>query len=68
MGKDKLIGPGLGIMLLASVTIGSVYWTTHIVKRTDSYFYTFSEAMDSAIEKAYGRAWKTGDSEVKTQR
>ena len=53
------MGPGLGVLLLASVTIGSIYWTSHIVKRTDTYFYTFSEAMDSAIEKAYGRAWKT---------
>lgn len=61
MGRDRRIGAGLGVMLLASVTIGSVYWTTHIVKKTDSYFYTFSQAMDSAIEKAYGRAWKSED-------
>jgi hypothetical protein len=64
MGRDRIIGPGLGVVLLATLTIGSVYWTTRMARNSDTYFYTFSQAMDNAIEKAYGRAWKTSDVKV----
>ncbi len=58
MGKDKILGPGFIVVLLASLTIGAVYWTTVIVEGNDNYFYVFSSKMDYAISQAYGRAWK----------
>jgi|GEM_PF-6445740 len=68
MGKDRVVGPGLGVMLLASITLGSVYWTTRMIRQSDNYFYDFSTAMDSAIETAYGRAWKSNDPDLSAQR
>lgn len=54
MGKEKSVGPGLGITLLATVVIASLYFTGKIVTAQDTYFYSFSSKMDKAIAEAYG--------------
>lgn len=41
-------------MLLASITIGAVYWTATVVGNNDAYYETFTRAMDFAIDQAYG--------------
>lgn len=42
-------------MLLASLTIGAVYWTSTVVSNNDAYYDTFVRAMDFAIDQAYGQ-------------
>lgn len=54
MGKEKTIGPGLGVMLLASIVLASVYFAGRVVMAQDTYFYSFSSKMDKAISEAYG--------------
>mgnify|MGYP003393668215 CR=1 FL=1 len=57
MGKDKIVGPGLGVALLASITFASVYWTSDFIGGQENYFHKFVGAMDSAIEDAYGKTF-----------
>lgn len=59
MGRDRQVGPGLSIILLAVITIGAVYWTGTMVEGNDAYFDTFSNAMNYAIDQAYGHGWLT---------
>lgn len=54
MGKEKSVGPGLGITLLFAVVVASLYFTGKIITAQDTYFYTFSSKMDKAIADAYG--------------
>lgn len=53
MGKEKTIGPGLGVALLASIVFASLYFTVGVVGAEDSYFYQFSSKMDKVIADAY---------------
>ncbi len=54
MGKEKNVGPGLGVLLLASAVFASLYFMGRVVVAQDTYFYTFSQQMDKAIADAYG--------------
>lgn len=54
MGKEKHIGPGLGVVLLASIVLASVYFTSRAAQENDSYYYQLSQRMDRAIAEAYG--------------
>ena len=62
MGRDRDVGPGLSIILLASITIGAVYWTGTIVGSNNTYYETFTNAMQQAIDSAYGFGVKEKDS------
>jgi hypothetical protein len=53
--RDKPLGPGLGVALLAAVTIGSIYWTAEFVGEQEYYFSGLVGGMDQAIEEAYGQ-------------
>jgi hypothetical protein len=54
MGKEKQMGPGLGIALLASAVFACLYFTSRAVDANDAYYYSFAERMDVAIAEAYG--------------
>ena len=59
MGKDKPLGPGLGVILLASIVLACVYWTTKFIENQDAYFYGFVGKMDRAIDEAYSNSIQT---------
>ncbi len=67
MGKDRILGPGLGVVLLASVVFGAVYWGIRLINNNDTYFYHFVSKMDQKIEEAYGRGIPVEDT-TKTEK
>lgn len=54
MHKERPLGPGYGVILLASITLAAVYFTTEFVEYHDDYFHTLIGKVDQAIEEAYG--------------
>lgn len=56
MGKDRQLGPGYAVILLASIALASVYFTTEFVDHHETYFHTLIGKVDQAISDAYGEA------------
>lgn len=54
MGKDRTLGPGYAVMLLASMALAAVYFTTEFVDYNETYFHTLIGKVDQAISEAYG--------------
>jgi hypothetical protein len=59
MGRDRTLGPGYAVMLLASMALAAVYFTTEFVDYHESYFHTLIGKVDQAISEAYGQATPT---------
>ncbi len=54
MGKEKQVGTLLGSLLLASVTVGAMYWTAvFAIERDQEYAHTIG-LIDSLMYRAYG--------------
>lgn len=56
MGKDRALGPGYAVILLASMALAAVYFTTEFVDYNETYFHTLIGKVDQAISEAYGEA------------
>ena len=56
MGRDRNVGPGLGVLLLAALTFGAVFWTAKFTEAEDTRIYKIVDAMDYLMEQAYGAA------------
>lgn len=55
MGKNRTdIGTTLGIVLLSSVTVGAIYWTTVFASEQDTAYTHAVSVIDEFMLRAYG--------------
>lgn len=54
MGKDRELGVGYGVVLLASIALASVYFTTQMLDYHETYFHTLIGKVDQALVEAFG--------------
>jgi len=56
MGKDKELGFGVGILFLAVLFFGTLFWTVRIAQAWDTKMGRMVAQIDVLVEKVYGVA------------
>lgn len=54
MKRGGTIGTTIGILLLASTTFASLYFTARFAQAQDEAFYRSVTVLDTLMERAYG--------------